>query len=77
MQSDFNTNTDYSLKRALLGFIKLLALISAGFVVFILISVLLLSFAKTEPGEDIDAWCESITRSYHGVSASTRRGSER
>ena len=56
MQSDFNTNTDYSLKRALLGFVKLLALISAGFVVFILISMLLLSFATTEPGEDIDAW---------------------
>lgn len=61
MQSDFNTNTDYSLKRALLGFVKLLALISAGFVVFILISMLLLSLAKTEPGEDIDAWC----REYH------------
>ena len=61
MQSDFNTNTEYSLKRALLGLLKFLALISAGFVVFILISMLLLSFAKTEPGEDIDAWC----REYH------------
>ena len=61
MQSDFNTDTEYSLKRAMLGFVKLLALISAGFVVFILISMLLLSFAKTEPGEDIDAWC----REYH------------
>ena len=61
MQSDFNTNTDYSLKRALLGFVKLLALTSAGFVVFIFISMLLLSFAKTEPGDDIDAWC----REYH------------
>jgi hypothetical protein len=61
MQSGYNTDTEYSLKRALLGLLKFLALISAGFVVFILISMLLLSFAKTEPGEDIDAWC----REYH------------
>ena len=61
MQSGYNTDTEYSLKRALLGLVKFLALISAGFVAFILISMLLLSFAKTEPGEDIDAWC----REYH------------
>ena len=61
MQSGYNTDTEYSLKRALLCLVKFLALIIAGFVVFILISMLLLSFAKTEPGEDLDAWC----REYH------------